>query len=88
MSTETQNMAAAMTAASMAHEYVHEGRTVRLTGRYAVGVANLATNARHTELSLRNSIQVEIRDTDPDLKNTYWVKYSDLAQVGDARRGE
>lgn len=87
MSTETQTMAAAITAASMAHEYVHEGRTVRLTGRYAVGIASLSPNVRHTELTLRNNIQVEIRDTDPDLKNTSWVKYSDLAQIGEAQRG-
>ena len=87
MSTEVQNIAAAMTAASMAHEYVHEGRTVRLTGRYAAGVANLATPIRQNEATLRNNIQVEIRDTDPDLKNTTWVKYSDLAQIGEAQRG-
>jgi hypothetical protein len=69
----------------MAHEYVHDNQTVRLTGRFAVQVSHLSPAIRALSTQIANIIQVEIRNTDPDLKSTMWVKYVELAEIGDVR---
>lgn len=70
--------------ALLAERFIYIDSSVTLTGQYALNVTRNGVNTPQTIMGLKNTLLVEIRSTDKDIRTTNWVKLEDLYQVGTA----
>ena len=62
------------------YEYVHVDQPLKPTGRYALKAS--AGSGMQTEAAIRANLLIEVKSLDPDIRQTSWVKLTDLHQIG------